>query len=186
MTEKQFLDQLNTALSKLSAQEREDILQDYREHFAIGKADGKSEEAIADALGSPNKIAKEMLAMYHLEKAETNVTAGNVIRAVWAAIGLGFFNLIIVLGPFIGLVAVVFAGWVVGLSFILSPLLVLMDAVLYPGTFAFFDLFFSIMLCGLGLFIAIGMYYLTIYLTRGFIHYLKFNSSLVKGGLKNE
>ncbi|GGB52521.1 DUF1700 domain-containing protein [Virgibacillus dakarensis] len=186
MTEKQFMDQLNASLKKLSTEEKQDILQDYQEHFAIGKAEGKTEEQIADALGSPNKIARELLAMYHLEKAETNVTAGNMFRAVWAGIGLGFFNLIIVLGPFIALLAVVAAGWVIGLAFSLSPLLVLINVVIYPGSFVLFDLFASIALCGLGLLITIGMYHLTNILTRGFIRYLKLNTSLVKGGLTND
>ncbi|MEN1968061.1 DUF1700 domain-containing protein [Lentibacillus sp. N15] len=185
MTEKQFMEQLNTALTGLSTDERQDILQDYQEHFELGKQEGKTEEAIAEALGSPTKIAKELLAMYHLEKVETNVTTGNVLRAVWAGIGLGFFNLVIVLGPFIGLVGVVAAGWIASISFILSPLLVLLNVVIYPGTFVYFDLFFALMLCGMGLFLTMGMYYVTFYLTRVFVRYLKFNVSFVKGGLTN-
>jgi uncharacterized membrane protein len=41
-------------------------------------------------------------------------------------------------------------------------------------------------LCGIGIFIAIGMFAATNALTKGFIRYLKFNASLVKGGLKND
>ena len=62
------------------------------------------EEQIAGALGSPSQIAKEILATYHLEKVENTASAGNIMRAAWAVIGLGFFNLVIVLGPFIALV----------------------------------------------------------------------------------
>lgn len=186
MNKKQFLMELNDAIKGLPSDERQDILNDYEEHFSIGKEEGKTEGEIADALGLPNKIAKELLAMYHLERAEMNVSTGNLIRAVWAGIGLGFFNLIIVLGPFIALIGIVLAGWITGLAFILSPLLVPVNLLIYPGTFEFFDLFFSIMLCGLGLFITIGMYYLTKILTHGFVRYLKFNASLVKGGLTHE
>ena len=61
------------------------------------------------------------------------------MRAVWAVIGLGFFNLVIVLGPFIALIGIVFSGWALSLGFILSPIGVLMNAVW--GAFQLFDLF---------------------------------------------
>ncbi|OHX51210.1 hypothetical protein BB776_03475 [Planococcus salinarum] len=41
MTEQQFLQQLEQALDRLPAEERNDILQDIREYFANGRADGK-------------------------------------------------------------------------------------------------------------------------------------------------
>lgn len=186
MTEQQFMEKLNANLSKVSAEERKDMLQDYQEHFEMGKAEGKTEETIAEALGSPEKISKELLASYHLEKAEADTTTGNVLRAVWAGIGLGFFNLVIVLGPFMALVGIGFAGWVVGLTFTLMPLAVLAEVVIFPETFANFDLFASLALSGLGLFIVVGMYYITKTVARLFVRYLKFNVSFVKGGMKNE
>jgi len=44
----------------------------------------------------------------------------------------------------------------------------------------------SLALCGIGLFIAIGMFFATKAVTSGFVRYLKFNMALVKGGLKRE
>ncbi|HEY4554479.1 MAG TPA: DUF1700 domain-containing protein, partial [Bacillaceae bacterium] len=143
-----------------------------------------TEEKIAASLGSPQQIAKELVASYHLEKVETTASAGNIMRAVWAVIGLGFFNLVIVLGPFIALLGIVFAGWATGVSFVVSPLLVLGSAVIFPGSFVAFDLFFSLALAGIGIFIGIGMFIATRALMTGFIRYLKFNARLVKGGLK--
>jgi len=185
MTKDQFLKSLESALRPLSQAERQDIIQDYEEHFLIGLEEGKSEEEIAAALGSPNQIAKELLASYHIEKVETKATTGNVFRAMWAVIGLGFFNLVIVLGPFIALLGLVFSGWAVSASFILSPVLVLIDAI-FQGSFQFFYLFMSFALCGAGLLIAIGMFYVTKFLVKGFVRYLKYNVSLVKGGLKHD
>src|SRR5690625_1514933 len=100
MNKEQFLTELDAALKYISAEERQDILQDFEEHFAVGREEGKTEEEIAAGLGSPRQIAKEMLASYHIEKVETTATTRNIFRAVWAVIGLGFFNLVIVLGPF--------------------------------------------------------------------------------------
>ncbi|MBP0724987.1 DUF1700 domain-containing protein [Bacillus sp. RG28] len=184
MNKEKFLKQLNLSLKKLSSNERHDILQDYEEHFAIGLEEGKTEEEIASSLGSPTQIAKELLASYHLEKVEATVTTGNIIRAVWAVIGLGFFNLVIVLGPFLALLALLLSGWVMGIGFVLAPLLVLIDAVVNFGTFEFFSLFISLALCGIGLFILIGMLPVTKSVVNGFVRYLKYNASIVKGGLK--
>ncbi|MBT2604237.1 DUF1700 domain-containing protein [Peribacillus frigoritolerans] len=184
MNKEQFLKQLNASLTRLSLEEREDILQDYEEYFEIGMEEGKSEQEISKSLGNPKQISKELMATYHLGQVEQTTSAGNVMRAVWAVIGLGFFNLVIVLGPFIALIGVVIAGWVSAIAFILSPLGALFNLVL--GNFQLFDLFFALGLCGIGIFIAMGMFVATSALTKGFIRYLKFNASLVKGGLKND
>jgi uncharacterized membrane protein len=186
MNKEKFSRQLDLSLKKLSSKERQDILQDYEEHFAIGLEEGKTEEEIAASLGSPSQIAKELLASYHLEKVEATVSTGNIIRAVWAVIGLGFFNLVIVLGPFLALLGIIFAGWAMGVGFVFAPLLVLIDAVVNYGTFQFFDLFISLALCGIGLFIVIGMFPATKSVINGFVRYLKYNASIVKGGLKRD
>lgn len=185
MNRQQFLNSLDASLQKLSSDERKDILQDFEEHFANGIAEGKSEEHISASLGSPNQIAKELLASHLLEKAENTETTGNIIRAMWAVIGLGFFNVVIVLGPFIAIAALVFAGWASSIAFITCPLFVFVNVIFNPDTFILFDLFFSMMLCGLGLFIAIGMFFITKAFIRGFVRYLKFNTKMVKGGLKH-
>lgn len=183
MNKDQFLKQLEASLKKLSAAERQDILQDYEEYFTVGMGEGKSDQEIAASLGNPKQIAKEILASYHLDLVEQTASAGNIIRAVWAVIGLGFFNLLIVLAPFCALAAVVVAGWAASAGFILAPLGILFN--LFIGEFRMYDLFFSLGLCGIGIFIAMGMFVATKALAKGFIRYLKFNIHFVKGGLKH-
>mgnify|MGYP000054425374 CR=1 FL=1 len=183
MNKEQFLKQLEASLKRLTNEERQDILQDYEEYFAIGIDKGKTEQEISESLGQPKQIAKELLASYHLDMVERTASAGNILRAVWAVIGLGFFNVLIVLGPFCALVGVVIAGWLASVGFILAPLGILFN--LYMGAFEMFDLFFSLGLCGVGIFIAMGMFVATKALTKGFIRYLKFNITFVKGGLKH-
>jgi uncharacterized membrane protein len=58
-----FLARLGQCLKHMDAQEKQDILQDYREHFEIGLAAGKTEEQIARALGEPEQLAKLFSAM---------------------------------------------------------------------------------------------------------------------------
>ena len=64
MTENQFISELEQALKRLPAEERNDILQDIREYFSAGRDDGKGEEGIAASLGSPSKIATDLLEAY--------------------------------------------------------------------------------------------------------------------------
>ncbi|AQQ54422.1 DUF4097 family beta strand repeat-containing protein [Planococcus lenghuensis] len=61
MIEQQFLHTLESTLTTLPKEEREDILQDIREYFANGRQDGKTEEDIAQELGSPETIGQELL-----------------------------------------------------------------------------------------------------------------------------
>ncbi len=59
----EFLTRLERSLKHMSADEKQDILADYREHFEIGMASGKSEEQLAKALGEPEQLAKMFSAM---------------------------------------------------------------------------------------------------------------------------
>ena len=193
MTKKQFLAGLNESLKRLPAEERQDILRDFEEHFELGVSEGKTEEEICQALGSPQQIGKELLLSYQIDKVEHQAVAGNMIGAagtifgvIWAAIGLSFFNFVILLGPFIALVAILVGGWIIGISFLLTPLLVLLNAAFYPDGFLVANLFRSVALAGVGLLIAVGMLHATRLVVNGFVRYLRFNVKLVKGGLNDD
>jgi uncharacterized membrane protein len=185
MNKGQFMEKLNDALKRLPSSEREDIVQDFEEHFAIALSEGKTEDEITASLGSPQQIAKEMIVTYRLEQVEETTSTGNIFRAVWAVIGLGFFNLVIVLGPFIALLGILFSGWVVGATFVLNPILYVINVILYPEVFELYELFFTITLCGLGIFVIIGMFHVTRWLFKVFVRYLNFNVRMVKGGMKD-
>ena len=94
-------------------------------------------------------------------------------------------SLVFVAGLFIALAAILVVGWLTGTGLIISPLLVLIDAIVHPGTFELFFLFVSIMLCGLGVLLILGMYFATKAAAVGFIRYLQFNMNIVKGGHRN-
>ncbi|MGP7816691.1 HAAS signaling domain-containing protein [Niallia sp. 01092] len=184
MNKVQFLNELSSQLKNLKKLEREDILQDYEEHFRFGEEEGKTEEEIAATLGSPKTIAKEILANYHIEKVGNAASLGNIMRALWAVIGLGFFNLMIVLAPFIALVSVILSGWLVSIIGIFAPLLIFVNIIVSSVSLQWFSFFLSLAYCGLGIFLFMGMQIITKVLIRVFVRYLKFNASLVKGGLR--
>ncbi|MGG4471052.1 DUF1700 domain-containing protein [Paenibacillus alvei] len=183
MNKDQFIKELSVLLKDLNGKEKQEILHDYEEHFQFGIEEGKAENEIAASLGSPKLLAKEILANYHLENAKGAQTAGNVMRAVWAVIGLSFFNIIIVLGPFIALVGVILAGWAVSIAGISTPLLVLLNN-LFGSSFDLFEWFLSFVYCGAGLLLFVGMQWITKWFMRGFVRYISFNTALVKGGIK--
>jgi len=182
MTEQQFLQDLDRYLRPVKEEDRREIMQDYVDHFAFALAEGKTEGEVADSLGSPKQLAREILADYRIVKMETTRSMGDTFRAVWSVIGLGFLNLLLVLSPLIVLVALVFSGWVTGLSFVASPLLVLASAMFQPMFFQWADLFLSLLFCGAGIFLTVGMVHVTGGLKNLLLRYLKFNISVVKGG----
>lgn len=185
MNKEQFIKALRAATTRLPQDEQDEVIQDYNEYFSVGQLDGKTEEEISSALGSPKSIGKELSAIYRLEKAETNTTIGNVMRAMWTVIGLGFFNLLIVLSPFLVLASLLLAGWAGSIGFMAAPFLVLLNVMIYPEIFELFDLFNALVFCGIGILLAQGTFLATKALMNGFTRYMKFNTKLVKGGLKH-
>ncbi|WP_195853121.1 DUF1700 domain-containing protein [Aerococcus sanguinicola] len=61
MRQEEFLDLLTYYLRRLPDSVIADIRQDYMEHYAMGLAQGKTEEEISQELGSPREIAIDYL-----------------------------------------------------------------------------------------------------------------------------
>ncbi len=185
MNREQFLQQLSYHLSALSEEERNDILNDYNEYFENGLLEGKTESEISENLGSPEIIAKELNISNTFAQVENKMTFSNVVSAIGLTIGLSFLNLIIVLGPAIGIAGILFGGWVGSIALLMSPLFQLVGIVLGFNEAYAFEIFLGIGFSGLGILLLIGMYYVTIYTSKIFIKYCKWNVSVVKGGMKH-
>lgn len=82
MTENQFIGELETALKQLPTEERNDIIQDIREYFTNGREDGKSESVIAASLGSPSKIAEELLGSYSFVESKVKIASTNEVITI--------------------------------------------------------------------------------------------------------
>ena len=62
MNRVEFIRELREALTdRLPAEQVEDILYDYAEHFDAGMRDGKTEDEVSQELGSPARVARELL-----------------------------------------------------------------------------------------------------------------------------
>ncbi|ENQ3106103.1 DUF1700 domain-containing protein [Bacillus cereus] len=180
MTKEKFLQELSEHLRKLREEERNDILYDYREHFQFGIEEGKTEEEIIKALGSPKVIAKETLASHRIEQVKHNPTIFNVSRAIVAIIGLSFLNLVIMLGPLVAIGSLILSLWTVSVACILSPLLLLIKIV-FAQIFIVSDVFVAIILFGIGLLLGVGAYYCTIWFKVLFVKYANWNLKVIKG-----
>ncbi|NTV90460.1 MAG: DUF1700 domain-containing protein [Clostridiales bacterium] len=106
MKKQEFMSRLEAALGDVSPENRNEIMYDYQEHFAIGLGEGKSEDEISADLGDPVFIARQYNVERLIRHAETNKSPRNVMKAVMAALSLGFLNLIFVIPLFFGLVGV--------------------------------------------------------------------------------
>ncbi len=64
-----YIVKLDRLLQEIPREERQEILQDYLEHFRLAQAEGKTPEEIADALGSVEVLAADILAEYRAGRA---------------------------------------------------------------------------------------------------------------------
>jgi uncharacterized membrane protein len=189
MTQKQFIVTLRKSISGLPEAEKRGILSDYEEHFTIGLQKGKSEEEIAQALGNPKTIGKAIRIDGLLQDKEEGYSVATVFRVLLAGLSLGLFNIIIVIGPYLGLVAVVISLWAVALSLGLSGVAVILALILqpiFPAAFSFaglniaFLIFASIGVSALGLLSLIGMWQLSRWFLDMSVKYVRFNLHIIK------
>lgn len=193
MTRQEFIETLTRSLAGLPAADRDEIIFDYEEHFRIGLEDDKTEEEIATSLGDPRMIARQFSADFHVRQAEADTSISNTFKAVLATLGLGFFNLVFILGPFLALLGVLFGLFVAAGAIIISGIAVFaatlfgpfipvtVDSTVFMLASPAATFFLSIGLTSLGLLFLIGDVYLAKYFFIGTVHYLKFNLKIIKG-----
>lgn len=181
MNKLDFLEELRYYLRNLSSQDQKEIIQDFEEHFDMGRSEGKTDEEIVRSLGSPQQIAKDLQSTQQYEKVPANHSAKNQSPRIGIIIGLFFFNLIIVLGPSIGIAGTILGIWVVAFSFVAQLFIAGFQWIIHPEYFYLFELFASITLAGSGLLIFIVINYVTNAAIRIFSKYIAFNVRLVKG-----
>jgi uncharacterized membrane protein len=124
MTRQAFMARLLEGLRGLPPATVADIVADYNVHFNEGAAAGRSEADVAAALGDPGRLARELRAEVGLRRWEVERSASAGASAVFAVLGLGALDILILLPVLMGVgsaifglgvatVAVFFAGGVV-------------------------------------------------------------------------
>ncbi len=187
MNKREYLFQLERYLQGFPEGEVVDILSDYEEHFHIGISKGKTEEEISNELGMPREIAKTYRGNYRDDttRADNHNTNDNTRRLLIGLL-LIFFNLVIVLGPFLAIVGLLLAVFVIGIGFIIggffafigSPL-VLLTPIPAPHILTSLSLGIGFIALGiLGLILATYLSKLFIQLT---VRYGRWNLNLING-----
>ena len=189
MNKEQFLYQLKRALSGIPEQERRDILYDYEEHFRIGAENGQEEEQIARSLGNPRVLGKTYRIENLLQPDQGGRKAANVMRAVFASLSLGFFNIIITIPLFAGLLGGLAGLWAGAVSLAVSGVAVVLAVIVQPffpavislGGFSIaFLIFAGIGIAALGLLAVIGMWRLSQLFFKITAQYVQFNLRIIK------
>lgn len=197
MNKREYLEKLSKLLRKLPKEDRNDIISDYEEHFAIGLEKGRTEEEISKALGNPKNVAKQIKADHIIKKAEDKPSVGGMIEAILAAMGLGLFNLIFVTVPVLIVAAIIltlfvagFAMILAGIYWVLSPLLhLILPQIALPQLVGSNESFWNILVIlggGIGLtaggiILIVAMAYITKWFYELMIKYLKLNLRIIKG-----
>lgn len=178
MDKNRFLHELAQEIKPLHANEQREVLEDYEEHFEMAYESGRTDADIIAGLGSPRKIAKEILAQTEITKAEGNPSLTSVSRAVFATLGLGLFNLIFVLAPFIVLLLMPIVLLTVSAAFLVSPILLLIQDG-FTVTFLK-EIFLIFGLVGLGLLLLVGTIKTSRIVYKLILRYLTFNLRIIR------
>ena len=107
MNRANFIAQLRAGLSGLHQGDVNDVIADYESHFADGVAAGRSEDQVAEALGDPARLARELRAEIGFKRWEQERSAGNFVGVVLALIGLATIDILFLL-PVLGFMLAVF------------------------------------------------------------------------------
>ena len=111
MTRQAFMARLREGLRGLSPQHQAEILADYETHFTEGAAAGRSEAEVANALGDPGRLARELRAERGLKRWEEERNASSAGAAVFAVLGLGAIDIMFLLPILMGV-----AGAIIGIG----------------------------------------------------------------------
>jgi uncharacterized membrane protein len=192
MTRAEYMLRFTQKLGNLPDGRKQEIIEDIMAHFAEGAEAGIGEETLAEGLGQPETLAKEYRATFATEVAKKKPSVGNVLRAVWAGIGMGMLNLIFVLP----IVLVIFAVWLsllitavaMGISGALAAVLTLVHiiiplsfvAVAYPAL----TVFAGIAIAALGALLFIGVLYAGRFLGKAIVRYVQANIEIIAGRRK--
>ncbi|WP_260925961.1 DUF1700 domain-containing protein [Novosphingobium sp. 9] len=147
MTRNEFIKRLKAGLKGMPSEDIAEIVADYEAHFEAGNADGRSEAEVAEALGNPSRLAREL----RLEAGIRNWEAGRTPSSAWTAIiafmGLATIDILILLPIVLPVIGVMFGLFVATVAIFIAG-----GFIMIAGPFSGFPGgIFTAILFGLGL-----------------------------------
>ena len=180
MNRSMFLQRLRLGLYGLPEEEIESIVQSYDDFFKEAAENQLTEEEAVQELGNPKEIAEHILQKTETTEEKRHATSRTSGQQVLIVIGLILFNLCIMIG-FIGSVfGMLFGAGIALLSCMIAPLLVLLKFLLVDGALLF-ELFFSIVLCGVSIIITPYFIKLCRFLFDALKRYIQWNVRVIDG-----
>ena len=149
MTRLEFLDTLRRRLAGLPPEEIDDLVADYATHFADGMAAGRSEAEIAQALGDPMRLARELRAEAGFRRWETERTPASFFAVLFGFVALVAVDFVFLLPLLGGLVLFTLVAAIVLLALCVAGVVLLAKLFSWDGLFAVHSLVRK--LSGLGL-----------------------------------
>ena len=124
MTRAEFISRLRRGLGGLPAATIDEVVADHEAHFDEAIATGRNEAEVAAALGDPGRLAREVRMEAGLRRWEEEKNPSAAAGAIFAVLGLGAIDILILLpllmgvlsalfGVLVSVVALFFAGGVV-------------------------------------------------------------------------
>ncbi len=185
-----FIKNLRNELFGIPMVDIEDIIRDQEEMINDALKAGRTEESIIQSFGDPKELARSLKAEIKIEKANDEKKLGKQVRGVFGAVGallvLAPFNLIFVLGPFLAVLGVTFAGWTLavgmgGVAVLLLGAFLLEFLFIGAALTVQLSTFFTFLGCiGLAALFILGMYSATKVVFKLTLSYLKWNLNFIQ------
>lgn len=185
----EYINELTLSLKGIPSQDLADIIEDIQEHFDVGVSKGKTELEISKELGNPKEVARNYISsfeQYPKDEFNQDLSSDNkdTTRKVLVIIALFFFNILVVLAPFMLVWGLLLSFYAMSLGFFFSGLgiligfpLTLIYTIINPHFLT--RLGFGLGFVALGLLCLIAAVFLTIKLGKLTWLYIKWNISLL-------
>ncbi|MEH7384359.1 DUF1700 domain-containing protein [Bacillus sp. JJ1521] len=171
MNNDKMLQDLEERLKGLPADDREKLIELYEDLIDVAKENRNPNSSLMESVA-----LEDTSEVPHLVEKQSYRNSGRMILAL---ISLILFNSIFVLGPAIAVISTYVSLWIVSFCFVVSPLLVVTQV--FTGGFTGLEFFISILLCGIGLALGVGMVKAGKGLYKIFAMYVNWNLRLIKG-----
>lgn len=185
MTRAEFLARLRKGLDGLNPGAQAEIVSDYERHFDDGLAAGRTEDQVAAALGDPERLARELRAEQGMKRWESERSPTSAGAAIFALVGLGAIDIIILLPLLTGVVSALFGFLVAAVVvFFFGGGLLAIGPFFDPPGGPLFAVFAGLGLMGGAIFGGAVTTILSVWLVNGLVWFARLHYRLLKPALE--
>lgn len=211
MNREHFFIELKLYLRQLSQSDQQNVIDEYQALFDEKLAEGLTEFEITKELATPKQIAQDILTDLNLPfdipntpnqdwvefsssgsdnehdhpyqpSANYTENSATAFTRFFQVAGIISLNALFMIWAILSWALLLFSGWLVSLTFILSPLISLYLLLQLNSAYSMFQFFMTLVLCGVGLIIFVMLKPLTNGSLKLLNYYTKWNLSVLKGG----